>query len=393
MGVTRSTPGVLQPITVQPLPTVPTPPAKTVLVSDTKDLFNGVWKGTTKPLFKNGISITDVRQGGLQDCWYLATLASYAYQSPDVIANAAKANASGGYDITLQKRDSFGYGTTKTIYSVSNTLAVNGPGVVDREDTWVAMFEKAGAKAADSRNLPGATKSELSSYRNLDWGYAAFSALGATSLQGSPAFSVGVNLDQGRAAISLWNGHFWAVCDSEASTGRALLYNPYGYYQDTKLDKVSLGAIFYSETLTPSTEQSTVNDKPIKSTTGKDTLTGGAGNDILTGLAGNDMLCGGGSGKDWLTGGVGKDTFDLRGYNKLGAQDCAVVQDFWSVQDKVILTANEKYSLGAVTYDSNLASRDIFQTTLGGNDLVAKLQGSAGDLAGLTMTSPSFQYL
>jgi hypothetical protein len=385
---------VVQTTPVVPPLVTPTPSIiNKILVSDTKDLFNGEWKATTKPLFKDGISLTDVRQGGLLDCWYLATLASYAYQSPDVIANAVKTNSSGGYDITLQKRNSFGYDTIKTTYSVSNTLAVNGPGVIDRGDTWVAMFEKAGAKAADTGNLVGATKTGLSSYSNLNWGYPAFSALGATSLQGSPSFSMSVNLDEGRAAISLWNGHFWAVCDSEVSTGRALLYNPYGYYQDTTLDKVSLGAIFYSDTINTTTQQSTVNDKPVTSTTGKDTLTGGVGNDILTGLAGNDMLCGGGAGKDWLTGGVGKDTFDLRGYSKLGAQDCAVVQDFWSVQDKVILTANEKYSLGAVTYDSNLASRDIFQITLGGNDLVAKLQGSAGDLAALTLGSPSFQYM
>jgi Ca2+-binding RTX toxin-like protein len=380
-----------------PVVSSPTTPAPSIinkiLVSDVKDLFAGEWKTTTKPLFKDGISLTDVRQGGLLDCWYLSTLAAYAYQSPDVIANAVKTNSSGGYDITLQKRDSFGYGTTKTTYSVSNTLAVNGPGVIDRGDTWVAMFEKAGAKAADTGNLVGATKTGLSSYSNLNWGYPAFSALGATSLQGSPSFNMSVNLDEGRAAISLWNGHFWAVCDTDSLTGRSLLYNPYGYYQDTTLDKVSLGAIYYSDTINTTTQQSTVNDKPLTSTTGKDTLTGGAGNDILTGLAGNDFICGGGAGIDWLTGGVGKDTFDLRGYNKLGGQDLAIVQDFWSVQDKVILTSKENYSFGAVTYDSNLASRDIFQTTLNGNDLVAKLQGSAGDLSSLTLGSSCFQYM
>jgi Ca2+-binding RTX toxin-like protein len=390
----------VQPPKPAPVPVV-TPVVNTITkiaVSDTKDLFSGGWAATTMPLFKDGISITDVQQNMLLDCWYMATLAAYAYQTPDFIFNNIKANTNGGYDVTLNKSiyaaSQFATPGVKNVYSVSNTLSINGPDAIERGDTWVTMFEKAGAKAADAGTMVGATKTNLSSFKNLDWGYPAFAALDS----GGPAVGLSndlsVNLDQGRAVITLKSGHFWTVCDFNKDTNRALLYNPYGYYQDTKLDNVSLGSNCYANEIDTITQQSTVNGKALVSTTGKDNLVGSSGDDVITGLSGDDYITGSG-GKDFLTGGVGRDKFDLRGYAKVGAQDFALVQDFWSVHDQIILDKSQAYAFGAITYEPNsaLASRDLFQNTGGTKDLVATLRGSSGDLGTLAFDKPCFQFI
>jgi Ca2+-binding RTX toxin-like protein len=353
------------------------------------------------PLFKDGISITDVQQWLLADCWYMSTLAAYAYQTPDFILNNVKANASGGYDVTLNKStyagSSFATPGVKNVYSVSNTLSINGPDAIERGDTWVTMFEKAAAKAADAGTMVGASKSKLSAYENLNWGFSSFAALDSGGPSVGLSNDLSVNLDQGRAVATVRIGHAWTVCDFDKDTNRALLYNPYGYYEDTKLDNVALGVLWYANEIDPITEQSTVNGKALISTTGKDNLVGSSVDDVITGLAGDDYISGGG-GKDFLTGGVGRDKFDLRGYAKVGAQDFALVQDFWSVHDQIILDKSQAYAFGAVTYalpgpNSNLASRDIFQNTGGVKDLVATLRGSTGDLGALAFDNPCFQFI
>ena len=390
----------VQPPKPAPVPVV-TPVVNTIAkiaVSDTKDLFSGGWAATTMPLIKDGISITDVQQSGLADCWYMATLAAYAYQTPDFILNNVKANTSGGYDVTLNKStyaaSQFATPGVKNVYSVSNTLSINGPDAIERGDTWVTMFEKAGAKAADAGMMVGASKSKLSSYENLNWGYPAFAALDSGGPSVGLSNDLNVNLDQGRAVITAKSGHFWTVCDFDKDTNRALLYNPYGYYQDTKLDNVSLGVNCYANEIDTITQQSTVNGKELISTTGKDNLVGSSGDDVITGLSGDDYITGNG-GKDFLTGGVGRDKFDLRGYAKVGEQDFALVQDFWSVHDQIILDKSQTYAFGAITYAPNsaLASRDLFQNTGGAKDLVATLRGSSGDLGTLALDNPCFQFV
>lgn len=150
----------------------------------------------------------------------------------------------------------------------------------------------------------------------------------------------------------------------------------------------------------------TDKDDVILGGTGKDTIRGAAGNDVITGLGGNnvlagdqgdDILAGGGisvennktirvngdtSGVDELFGGDGSDTFVLGGkaqqgsstvvfYDEKGNNDYALIADFNSREDKILL--------GGTKDDYRLSSTSSgLPEGLGvykGDELIAIVQG------------------
>jgi Ca2+-binding RTX toxin-like protein len=135
--------------------------------------------------------------------------------------------------------------------------------------------------------------------------------------------------------------------------------------------------------------QTLADNSKLTTTSGVDRITGTAGNDAINALAGDDIINGNG-GIDWLTGGAGYDTFDLRSYAKNGANDYAVVQDWWSVKDIAILDRNQSYTLGSVSTFDNMISRSL--STANG-DLIAQFQGIDTDLQSLSLNSTSFKFM
>lgn len=53
------------------------------------------------PLFRDGVAPTDVEQGSLNDCWFIASLQAVAATHPEVLEQGVVDNGDGTYDVTL----------------------------------------------------------------------------------------------------------------------------------------------------------------------------------------------------------------------------------------------------------------------------------------------------
>ena len=349
------------------------------LYSDTT-LGTGVsWKPATTPLFSNGISLHDVKQGSLQSCWWMTSLSGFAYHNPQVIANAI---VDDGATVTVRLFDNY---QTPNLYTVAKTAAITAGGLSTarlQEDSWAPLMEKAAVFAALARKMPGqSVLGSRTSYNALHWGYPSTAALEGRRPLYYKVTDALPQMAQGKTVSLLYSNHFYTPLDYDPITGRALVYDQYGALRDTTLD---MGLV---KTRLNSLGAAAVSTTPAQSGAANDLLTGSATDDALYGYAGDDQLIGNG-GRDLLTGGYGADRFDLRGYNRAGVADVAVITDFWSVKDTLVLDASQRYSLGLVS--SGASTRQLFD---GNGDLIATLTGSGRDLAGLTMTSRCFQLL
>ncbi|CAK27795.1 Uncharacterized protein wiht hemolysin-type calcium-binding regions [Synechococcus sp. RCC307] len=104
----------------------------------------------------------------------------------------------------------------------------------------------------------------------------------------------------------------------------------------------------------------------LRGAAGSDYLLGGNGSDRLIGGSGNDRLVGG-SGNDRLVGGSGRDTFVLSegaGYDR--------ISDFRNGQDRI--------QVGAGVDNLRVQNRNGHAYVYEGRDLMAVVQGGAGDL-------------
>lgn len=108
------------------------------------------------PLFRDGVSPTDVEQGSLNDCWFIASLQAVAATHPEVLEEGVTANGDGTYDVTL-------YVDGKpVVYRVDATVPADdgdpvfadNAGASERE-LWPLLYEKAMAQhmGGDWRDL------------------------------------------------------------------------------------------------------------------------------------------------------------------------------------------------------------------------------------------------
>jgi len=169
------------------------------------------------------------------------------------------------------------------------------------------------------------------------------------------------------------------MMDYNLNTGTALLYNPWGKIEDSKLD-LKLQADFNFEKAIGYSIGVKGND---------DEIIGDKGDSFHRGFAGNDTLVGNG-GFDLLSGGQGEDLFDARGYDVEGGDDYCFIEDFWSVKDKIMLYKNENY-ISKLEY-SNRNRQNTFNIYTRSGDLIAKVAGSEKDLLRLDLKSDVFLY-
>lgn len=135
--------------------------------------FSVTHKAATTPLYANGVSMSDINQGNLGDCFFLAGLAEVAAQNPSAIQSMITDNGNSTYGVCFTINGKADYVT------VDNDLAGGGNIFNHGADDWGGLIEKAYAQLQAGGNVTGNPSGFGNSYTNLANGGSPESALEA----------------------------------------------------------------------------------------------------------------------------------------------------------------------------------------------------------------------
>jgi hypothetical protein len=232
---------------------------------------SGTYQQIAGTLFVNGAQYSDVNQGSVGDCYYLAALAEVALRSNNTITSMFIVNGDGTYGVKFKNPSGQNvyvtvdsYLPTNGSYVVYAHVATNGSWTYSStNELWVALAEKAYAQVnefgwsragfTDDNNQ---SQSGLNSYEALSGGYVGYALEHITGLQSSWAmtdadytpgsnsngynFATFVNAYNAGKLIGFASygspasgsgvvgGHAYAVTGYNASNQTVTLYNPWG---------------------------------------------------------------------------------------------------------------------------------------------------------------------
>lgn len=148
-------------------------------------------------LFGNGIGYADIMQGGVADCFFVASLESAAVQRPAVITNMFIDNGDGTFTVRFYNNGTPDYVTVDRYLPADgngNYVAANQTRSLSDSSNklWVALAEKAYAQLAESgwsrpdhnTGVEDPTK-EVNAYDSINWGFADIALPQVTGLQAS----------------------------------------------------------------------------------------------------------------------------------------------------------------------------------------------------------------
>ena len=204
------------------------------------------------------IDFDDVRQGGLGDCYLLASLAAVANQNPNLIRNAIteNRNAQGeveSYTVRLYTRDERGHLQPQDIKvdakEFSQSAAQSGDtSATGQEELWVKIVEKAYAQAKGSYGnighggWPEDATEALTGVNADSHGTAdrTFADLQADLAAHKP---VTVWTAPGQSEAGLVGNHAYAVVGTKIENGQEMvkLYNPWGGSHPGQVDAAGDG--------------------------------------------------------------------------------------------------------------------------------------------------------
>jgi hypothetical protein len=219
-----------------------------------------------------GPSFTDVRQGGIGDCWLLASLAEVAARRPEDIQSMFLNNYDGTYTVR------FFNGSTPDFVTVDSELPQYGfDGLVSGSDgntiLWVALAEKAYAQENAAGWLP-CNNPGINSYQALSWLNdskipSVIPAL--TGLPEDPSLPLKLNpgsltnawqagqlillgtgdmgnwpqwiTDKNNNTVTLVSSHVYAVVGYDSSSQQFTVFNPWGV--NGGIEKLPDGTLVY----------------------------------------------------------------------------------------------------------------------------------------------------
>lgn len=226
-----------------------------------RPIAQSYWDGSTytyqhvkKPLFENGISYTDIKQGGSGDCYFLSALASIALHDADIISNMFIDNGDSTYTVRFYNHR--GDADYVTVDSYLPTDHWGQPVYVDyTTEMWVALAEKAYAQLNESGWIGHSEQDkqdadirpdddDTNSYLGIYSGYPdeateqitgqsmTYDWIDSTSFEAiATAFSAGnfVSLSsKPSVAASIVPTHAYALVGYNATAQTLTLYNPWG---------------------------------------------------------------------------------------------------------------------------------------------------------------------
>ncbi len=194
---------------------------------------------SASPLFADGVSYDDIRQGGLGDCYYLASLASLAESDPDLVREMITPLGDGTYAVRFFRSGVEHYYRLDADLPIRSGTNLAYAKLTPDGETWVALMEKAYAHFRYGQNtydsLSGGWMSTV--YRELTnqnasttWSGGSQAAL-ADYIAGKLANGNAVTLGSyGSAPAPIVGSHAYMV-HSIAGTGASAtvtVYNPWG---------------------------------------------------------------------------------------------------------------------------------------------------------------------
>ncbi len=220
----------------------------------------------TGPLFIDGPSAADVRQGAIGNCYFPAALASVAAMDPEVIKNMIKDNGDGTYTVKFNTANSYSGGRPVEV-KVDGDLYVRSYGgpiyggslggstAADKMELWYPLIEKAYAQWKGSYDtignggVAGQVMAEVMgrpySYENLSAANAdrMYERIKTAASQNKPMAAGTYGTDQSARYTNtgVYANHAYSVLGVEEKNGEKFvkLRNPWGqseYGHDGKND-------------------------------------------------------------------------------------------------------------------------------------------------------------
>jgi hypothetical protein len=203
-----------------------------------RPLADGTYQQIAGSLFVGGAQYSDVNQGSVGDCYYLAALAEIALRTSSTITSMFIVNGDGTYGVKFKNPSGQNvyvtvdsYLPTNGSYMVYAHVATNGAWTYSStNELWVALAEKAYAQVnefgwsragfTDDNNQ---SQSGLNSYDALSGGYVGYALEHITGLQSSWAMT---DVDYTPGSNS--NGHNFATFVSAYNAGKLIGFASYG---------------------------------------------------------------------------------------------------------------------------------------------------------------------
>jgi hypothetical protein len=210
---------------------------------------SGNYQAISGSLFQNGISADDIKQGGVGDGYYLATLSAIALEKPSYIQNMFIDNGDNTFTVRFFNNGVANYVTVDR-YLPTNAygqLINASPGSSynnSSNELWVALAEKAYAQLVElGWSRPGYTKNAYSSIESgwMDYVTRQITGLNATTPQlvtnmtktqlidlvnSNKVLTAGFVKD---ANYSIVNNHAYTVTSYNPTNGTFVFKNSLGY--------------------------------------------------------------------------------------------------------------------------------------------------------------------
>jgi Calpain family cysteine protease len=205
----------------------------------------GTYRYTSGALFQNGISYSDVDQGAVGDCYFMASLGAVALKNPTAISNMFTDNGDGTFTVRFFNNGTADYVTVDRYLPTYNwggfVYANDSSGMAyddTRNELWVALAEKAYAQINESGWIG---QDNVNTYAGIGGGWAK---LPLEQIMGHTASANFINMDamwnafsagssvalhsNGSTEAGVVGNHVYVLTGFNYATGRYTLYNPWG---------------------------------------------------------------------------------------------------------------------------------------------------------------------